>query len=224
MRRFAAAPCDDPGHRRSAGGPTPGRRGRRASIKSPVHGPTIRPGLEQFVGIKVGINGFGRIGRSIVRAALEKKADIDFVAVNDLTDAKTLAHLLKYDSVLGNLDAGDRGQGRRHHGRQRPLQGRSRERTRRAAVEGSRRRRRARGTGLFTKRDDAAKHIAARRQAVIITAPAKGHDVTLRDGRQRRDATIRRSTTSSRTPRARPTVSRRSPRCCTTRSASPRAG
>ena len=55
--------------------------------------------------IKVGINGFGRIGRNIMRAALEKKADIDFVAVNDLTDAKTLAHLLKYDSILGNLDA-----------------------------------------------------------------------------------------------------------------------
>ena len=54
--------------------------------------------------IKVGINGFGRIGRNIMRAALEKKADIDFVAVNDLTDAKTLAHLLKYDSILGNLD------------------------------------------------------------------------------------------------------------------------
>ena len=54
--------------------------------------------------IKVGINGFGRIGRNIMRAALEKKADFDFVAVNDLNDAKTLAHLLKYDSILGNLD------------------------------------------------------------------------------------------------------------------------
>ena len=54
--------------------------------------------------LKVGINGFGRIGRNIMRAALGRK-DIDFVAVNDLTDAKTLAHLLKYDSVLGNLEA-----------------------------------------------------------------------------------------------------------------------
>ena len=52
--------------------------------------------------IKVGINGFGRIGRNIVRSAIEDK-DIQFVAVNDITDAKTLAHLLKYDSVLGNL-------------------------------------------------------------------------------------------------------------------------
>ena len=54
--------------------------------------------------VRVGINGFGRIGRNIMRAALGSK-DIDFVAVNDLTNAKTLAHLLKYDSVLGNLDA-----------------------------------------------------------------------------------------------------------------------
>jgi glyceraldehyde 3-phosphate dehydrogenase len=54
------------------------------------------------VAIKVGINGFGRIGRNVVRTALNDPA-IEFVAVNDLTDAKTLAHLLKYDSVLGNL-------------------------------------------------------------------------------------------------------------------------
>src|SRR3982751_5847276 len=54
--------------------------------------------------VKVGINGFGRIGRNIMRAALGNK-DIDFVAVNDLTNAATLAHLLKYDSLLGNLDA-----------------------------------------------------------------------------------------------------------------------
>src|SRR5581483_814702 len=52
--------------------------------------------------IKVGINGFGRIGRNILRASLEDK-NLEFVAVNDLTDAKTLAHLLKYDSILGNL-------------------------------------------------------------------------------------------------------------------------
>jgi len=52
--------------------------------------------------IKVGINGFGRIGRNIVRTALDDK-EIQFVAVNDITDAKTLAHLLKYDSILGNL-------------------------------------------------------------------------------------------------------------------------
>jgi glyceraldehyde 3-phosphate dehydrogenase len=54
--------------------------------------------------VNVGINGFGRIGRNILRAAMTHK-DIDFVAVNDLTNAATLAHLLKYDSVIGNLDA-----------------------------------------------------------------------------------------------------------------------
>src|SRR3954470_10288205 len=53
--------------------------------------------------VKVGINGFGRIGRNVLRASLGNR-DIDFVAVNDLTDTKTLAHLLKYDSVLGNLE------------------------------------------------------------------------------------------------------------------------
>jgi glyceraldehyde-3-phosphate dehydrogenase (EC 1.2.1.12) len=57
---------------------------------------------EEKMGIKVGINGFGRIGRNVLRASLGDK-DIDFVAVNDLTDTKTLAHLLKYDSILGNL-------------------------------------------------------------------------------------------------------------------------
>src|SRR6476619_7299359 len=55
------------------------------------------------MGIKVGINGFGRIGRNVMRSCLGDK-DIDFVAVNDLTDTKTLAHLLKYDSIMGNLD------------------------------------------------------------------------------------------------------------------------
>ena len=68
--------------------------------------------------VRVGINGFGRIGRNIMRAALADE-DIDFVAVNDLTDAKTLAHLLKYDSVLGNLTAAIEGQERPHRGRRR---------------------------------------------------------------------------------------------------------
>ena len=68
--------------------------------------------------VKVGINGFGRIGRNIMRAALGNK-DIDFVAVNDLTNAATLAHLLKYDSVLGNLKVEGRSAGRRHRRRRR---------------------------------------------------------------------------------------------------------
>ena len=121
-----------------------GRRGRRASIKSPGLRAYDPARIGAFVAIKVGINGFGRIGRNIMRAALEKKADIDFVAVNDLTDAKTLAHLLKYDSILGNLDqtieARDGGIARR----QGLLQGRLATRPRAAPVEGARRRRRVR--------------------------------------------------------------------------------
>ena len=93
--------------------------------------------------VRVGINGFGRIGRNIMRAALGDK-NIDFVAVNDLTNAATLAHLLKYDSVLGNLRREGRGQGRRHLGRRRRVQGAVDARPGAAALEGPRRRRRVR--------------------------------------------------------------------------------
>ena len=137
--------------------------------------------------IKVGINGFGRIGRNIMRAALEKKADIDFVAVNDLTDAKTLAHLLKYDSILGNLDqvieAKDGGiaVGKDFFkvvSQRDPAQIPWKDLGVDVVFE---------GTGLFTKKEDAAKHIAAGAKRVIITAPATGPDATLRDGRQPRE-------------------------------------
>src|SRR5690348_15044892 len=128
--------------------------------------------------VKVGINGFGRIGRNIMRAALGDR-NINFVAVNDLTSAHTLAHLLKYDSVLGNL----------HHKVEAKQDS--------IAVEGdefkvlsmrdpSQLPWKALGvdvvfesTGLFTKREDAAKHIAAGAKKVVITAPAKGPDVTV---------------------------------------------
>ena len=90
--------------------------------------------------VKVGINGFGRIGRNIMRAALGSK-DIDFVAVNDLTNAATLAHLLKYDSVLGNLDADVKATRRRHHRRWRRVQGAVGQGSGAASVEGPRRRR-----------------------------------------------------------------------------------
>ena len=72
--------------------------------------------------VKVGINGFGRIGRNVVRAALHRN-DIEFVAVNDLTDTKTLAHLLKYDSVLGTLPVEIHADGRRHRGGRQEHQG-----------------------------------------------------------------------------------------------------
>jgi len=128
--------------------------------------------------VKVGINGFGRIGRNIMRAALADD-DIDFVAVNDLTDAKTLAHLLKYDSVLGNLSASISGGGDT------------------ITVDGDSFKVFASKdpaalpwkdlgvdvvfecTGKFTDRDGAAKHIAAGAKKVIVTAPAKKPDVTI---------------------------------------------
>jgi len=127
--------------------------------------------------IKVGINGFGRIGRNIMRAAMGSK-DIDFVAVNDITDTKTLAHLLKYDSILGNLDAaieagegwisvnGDKFQ---VLSQKDPAQLPWKDLGVDVVFE---------CTGKFTKRDDAAKHVAAGAKRVIITAPATGPDGT----------------------------------------------
>jgi glyceraldehyde 3-phosphate dehydrogenase len=129
--------------------------------------------------VRVGINGFGRIGRNVFRAGLAAKADIEWVAVNDLTDNATLAHLLKYDSILGpfpgtvevaddgitvdgtkikvleerdpaNLGWGDLGVD--------------------VVLE---------STGFFTKREDAAKHLDAGAKKVVISAPAKGEDLTL---------------------------------------------
>src|SRR5215510_12123732 len=96
-----------------------------------------------------------------MRAAIEKKADFDFVAVNDLTDAKTLAHLLKYDSILGNLDQTiEAKDGGIAVGKDFGVD---------VVFE---------GTGIFTKRDDAAKHLTAGAKRVIITAPATGPDGT----------------------------------------------
>src|SRR5271163_4634109 len=131
--------------------------------------------------VRVGINGFGRIGRNVFRAAQAKATtpDIEWIAVNDLTDAKTLAHLLKYDSVLGpypgtvevegdalivdghpmrvmaerdpaNLPWGDLGVD--------------------VVIE---------STGLFTDRESATKHLDGGARKVIITAPAKGEDITV---------------------------------------------
>jgi glyceraldehyde 3-phosphate dehydrogenase len=129
--------------------------------------------------VKVGINGFGRIGRNVFRAAHAAGADLEFVAVNDLTDPATLAHLLKYDSILGRfpgtVEAGEAS----------------------IAVDGSEIEvlsERDPGalpwgelgvevviesTGFFTARDDAAKHLAAGAKKVIVSAPAKDPDVTV---------------------------------------------
>ena len=128
--------------------------------------------------VKVGINGFGRIGRNIMRAAMRHK-DIDFVAVNDLTNATTLAHLLKYDSVIGNLDADVKasGDGITVDGDafkvlavKDPAQLPWKDLGVDVVFE---------STGLFTDRDSAAKHIAAGAKKVSVTAPAKKPDVTV---------------------------------------------
>ena len=128
--------------------------------------------------VKVGINGFGRIGRNIMRAALGHK-DIDFVAVNDLTNAATLAHLLKYDSVLGNLHADVKtsadgitvdGDEFKVLSVKDPAQLPWKDLGVDVVFE---------STGLFTSREGAAKHLAAGAKKVIITAPAKGPDITV---------------------------------------------
>jgi glyceraldehyde 3-phosphate dehydrogenase len=128
--------------------------------------------------VRVGINGFGRIGRNIMRAAMGHK-DIDFVAVNDLTSTATLAHLLKYDSVIGNLHADVRatadsisvdGDEFKVFAQKDPAALPWRDLGVDVVFE---------STGIFTSRDGAAKHITAGAKKVIITAPAKGPDVTL---------------------------------------------
>jgi glyceraldehyde 3-phosphate dehydrogenase len=129
--------------------------------------------------VKVGINGFGRIGRNLFRAAYEADAEIEVVAVNDITDVRTLAHLLKYDSILGRFP------------------GEVVERDGAIAVDGTEIKVLAErdpaalgwgdlgvevvieSTGLFTKREDAGKHLEAGAKKVIISAPATEPDVTV---------------------------------------------
>ena len=128
--------------------------------------------------IRVGINGFGRIGRNILRATLHDK-DIEFVAVNDVTDAATLAHLLKYDSILGNLPDEVKAEGDTIHVAGRkikvlaikdPAQLPWKELGAQYVIE---------STGLFTDADKAKAHITAGAKRVIISAPAKGEDLTI---------------------------------------------
>jgi glyceraldehyde 3-phosphate dehydrogenase len=128
--------------------------------------------------IKVGINGFGRIGRNIMRAAIDDP-DIEFVAVNDLTDAATLAHLLKYDSVLGNISATIEASGDRIRVNDGQFQVLSRRDPAELPWKALGVDMVFEATGLFTDRDGASKHLAAGARKVIITAPAKGPDVTL---------------------------------------------
>jgi glyceraldehyde 3-phosphate dehydrogenase len=128
--------------------------------------------------IKVGINGFGRIGRNVLRSALGDK-EIDFVAVNDLTDTETLAHLLKYDSILGNLEedisytentikVGD--DEFRVFAEKDPARIPWEEVGAQIVVE---------STGRFTDKDKAAAHLRGPVKKVIISAPAKNEDITI---------------------------------------------
>jgi glyceraldehyde 3-phosphate dehydrogenase len=128
--------------------------------------------------IKVGINGFGRIGRNIMRAAMAHD-DIDIVAVNDLTDAATLAHLLKYDSILGNLQADIRATADRITVDDDQFQVLAQKDPAALPWKDLGVDLVFESTGKFTKRDDAAKHLAAGAKRVVITAPAKGPDVTV---------------------------------------------
>lgn len=128
--------------------------------------------------VKVGINGFGRIGRNVFRAALNNP-DVEIVAVNDLTDAHTLAHLLKYDTVHGVLDleveAGENtlivgGKEIKVLAERDPAQLKWAEYGVEIVVE---------STGRFTKREDAAKHLEGGAKKVIISAPATNEDITV---------------------------------------------
>ncbi len=129
--------------------------------------------------VRVGINGFGRIGRNVFRAAKAANADIEFVAVNDLTDNATLAHLLKYDSILGpfpgtveltdkgfNIDGDDLVVLEERDPGQLPWGDLGVD----VVIE---------STGFFTKREAAAKHLDAGAKKVMISAPASGEDITV---------------------------------------------
>jgi glyceraldehyde 3-phosphate dehydrogenase (phosphorylating) len=132
--------------------------------------------------VKVAINGFGRIGRNVFRAAHERGADIDWVGVNDVTDTATLAHLLKYDSVLGpfpgEVEATDTGivvesRELRVTAERDPAALPWSDAGAEVVIE---------STGLFTDRENASKHLEAGARKVVISAPAKGPDVTLVPG------------------------------------------
>jgi glyceraldehyde 3-phosphate dehydrogenase len=129
--------------------------------------------------LRAGINGFGRIGRNVFRAAHDRGADIDWVGINDITDTETLAHLLKYDSVLGpfkgTVESTEHalivdGEELPVHAERDPADLPWGDAGAEVVIE---------STGLFTDRDSAAKHIAAGARKVIISAPATEPDVTL---------------------------------------------
>jgi glyceraldehyde 3-phosphate dehydrogenase len=128
--------------------------------------------------VKVGINGFGRIGRNILRTALEEK-NFDLVAVNDLTDPKTLAHLLKYDSILGNLKHDVRAEGDSISVDGKKFKVFKEKDPALIPWESVGAQIVIESTGRFTKAEDAKKHLRGLVKKVIISAPATGEDVTI---------------------------------------------
>jgi glyceraldehyde 3-phosphate dehydrogenase len=129
--------------------------------------------------VRVGINGFGRIGRNVLRAGLAKETDIEWVAVNDITDNATLAHLLKYDSILGPYPGSVEVRGEslivddreiKVYEERDPAKLPWADLGVEVVLE---------STGFFTERDDAAKHLEAGAKKVVISAPAKNEDITI---------------------------------------------
>src|SRR5205085_5878245 len=156
-------------------------------IRVPAHAKTNRKALESMAKIKVGINGFGRIGRNFFRAYLDRGGDFELVAANDIGDTNTMAHLLKYDSVLGPLgldvDHGDdwiqAGEHRIQFVSEKdPAQLPWGDLGVDVAIE---------STGLFTDRASAEKHLEAGAKKVVISAPATDPDITLVLGVNGRD-------------------------------------
>ena len=170
--------------------------------------------------VKIGINGFGRIGRNFFRAALAKGSELEIVAVNDLDNPAALAHLLKYDTVGGRLDATVTVEGDTIFVNGKPIKVLAErdpallpwgELGVDVVIE---------STGRFTKSADARKHIEAGAKKVIVSAPLPATMLQRSCSESTRARTTQRSTTSSRTQAAPRTASRHSPRCSWTTSAS----
>ena len=130
--------------------------------------------------VRVGINGFGRIGRNVLRAAtMAKQTDVEFVGVNDITDTKTLAHLLKYDSVHGRFPGTVEAKGDALVVNGRPIKVSAIKEPEKLPWKDLGVELVLESTGRFTDRDGAAKHLTAGAKKVVISAPAKGEDITI---------------------------------------------
>jgi glyceraldehyde 3-phosphate dehydrogenase len=130
--------------------------------------------------VRVGINGFGRIGRNVLRAAvLMKQSTLEFVAVNDITDTKTLAHLLKYDSVHGRFPGTVEVQGDALVVNGKPIKVSAIKEPEKLPWKELGVKLVLESTGRFTDREAASKHLTAGANKVVISAPAKGEDITI---------------------------------------------